>query len=55
MATVGQAQSCCRSEPVAHMKKEAVPTSFLELPRRDRKQHLQQSQHLEESLPFRHP
>lgn len=24
--------NCCRNEPVAHRKDEAVPTSFLELP-----------------------
>lgn len=30
--TQGQSQSCCRSEPVAHMKNKAVPTSFLKLP-----------------------
>lgn len=32
-APQGQEQSCCRSEPVAHMKSEDVPSSFLELPK----------------------
>lgn len=32
LCTPRQAQSCCGSSFVAHMRSEVVPTSFLELP-----------------------